>query len=52
MQQQVEKDQAPRGGKRVDKPDFQYAEPHVHFDDGTSIHKAEKYMMIKMVVLI
>ncbi|HCL04172.1 MAG TPA: hypothetical protein DHW61_17495, partial [Lachnoclostridium phytofermentans] len=42
MNKQIEKGQAPRGVKRVDNPDPQYSEPHVHFDDGTSISQSGK----------
>lgn len=38
----MEKGQAPRGVKRVDNPDAQYGEPHIHFDDGTSITQSGK----------
>ena len=42
MNKQVEKGQAPRGVQRVDNPDAQYSEPHIHFDDGTSITQSGK----------
>ena len=42
MNKQIQKGQAPRGVKRVDNPDSQYAEPHVHFEDGTSITQSGK----------
>ena len=42
MNKQVERGQAPKGVQRVDNPDAQYAEPHVHFDDGTSITQSGK----------
>ena len=42
LDKQIQKGQAPRGVKRADKPDPQLAEPHVHFDDGTSITQSGK----------
>lgn len=42
MNEQVKKGKAPRGVKRVDNPDSQYSEPHIHFDDGTSITRSGK----------
>ena len=40
MNRQIERGQAPRGVRSVHNPDPQYAEPHVHFDDGTSITRS------------
>ena len=37
MQKQIERKQAPKGVIRVDKSDAIYAEPHVHFADGTAL---------------
>ena len=38
MQNEVEKGKAPRGIDRVDKPHVQGQQPHVHFNDGTSLN--------------
>jgi len=38
LQKQVERDQAPRGVDRVDKPHVDGQKPHVHFEDGTSLN--------------
>ena len=42
MNEQIKKGQAPKEVKRVDNPDPQFSEPHVHFKDGTSITKSGK----------
>ena len=42
MNKQINKGQAPKGVVRVDNPDSIYAEPHVHFGDGTSITQSGK----------
>ncbi len=40
MQQEVRRDQAPRDVRRVDRAHQEGGEPHVHFDDATSLNSS------------